>query len=36
MPLGTLDRVALAVIMAAEAVLGVWLIRRTRRATSMA
>jgi hypothetical protein len=36
MPLGTLDRVALAVIMAAEVVSGVWLIRRTRRATLMA
>ena len=33
LPLGTLDRVALAVIMAAEVGLGVWLVRRTRRGT---
>jgi hypothetical protein len=36
LPLGTLDRVALAVIMAAEIGLGVWLIRRTRRGTFVA
>ena len=36
LPLGTLDRVALAVIMAAEVVAGVWLVRRTRRGALMA
>ena len=36
LPLGALDRVALAVIMAAEFGLGLWLVRRTRQGTLVA
>jgi hypothetical protein len=36
LPLGTLDRVALAVIMAGEVGLGGWLVRRARHGTSVA
>ena len=35
-PLGTLDRVALAIIMAAEVAVGVWLVRRTYRSAMIA
>jgi hypothetical protein len=36
LPLGTLDRVALAIIMAADVAVGVWLVRRSRRSGLMA
>jgi hypothetical protein len=35
LPLGTLDRIALVAIITAEVVVGLWLIRRSRRTTSI-